>query len=455
MTAEIAIMNRSAIALAADSAVTVTQVGEDKDGNRIYRQKIYSNANKLFELVKGRPIGIMIYNNAELLDVPWETLIKLFREENRDCVADSVDAYFERFISFLSKNTDRFFPVEAQVEYFEAFMRAFVDQFLNTFSGHLQHMATERSIRLTKGIKRQTIESLLDRLLVGWQKVKRAPWSRDLPAAELNEIRRAILELMPDEAEGFLLLAKHKRQLRDAATLALLCATDPPSWTGLVVAGFGQGEPYPSLCHMKISGVVGNRLMILGQLKRSVDSESGAMIMPFAQSAEAQLFLTGVDPEVADAIGSFWSEVTTKLPHAISKIVSDTGASLTDAQEEAVNEALETFGGAIWDSFAEYMNRFHEDTRISPISAGARFMAKSDLAELSEALVNLATLRARVSIDRSETVGGATDVAVISPGDGFVWIKRKHYFDLSLNPFWAVRHGVEHVPCPQDSRGGY
>jgi hypothetical protein len=32
-----------------------------------------------------------------------------------------------------------------------------------------------------------------------------------------------------------------------------------------------------------------------------------------------------------------------------------------------------------------------------------------------------------------ETVGGPVDVAFISKGDGFVWIKRKHYFKPDLN----------------------
>jgi hypothetical protein len=34
----------------------------------------------------------------------------------------------------------------------------------------------------------------------------------------------------------------------------------------------------------------------------------------------------------------------------------------------------------------------------------------------------------------SETVGGPVDVALISKGDGFIWIKRKHYFKAELNP---------------------
>jgi len=34
----------------------------------------------------------------------------------------------------------------------------------------------------------------------------------------------------------------------------------------------------------------------------------------------------------------------------------------------------------------------------------------------------------------AETVGGPIDVAVISKGDGFIWINRKHYFARELNP---------------------
>jgi len=33
-------------------------------------------------------------------------------------------------------------------------------------------------------------------------------------------------------------------------------------------------------------------------------------------------------------------------------------------------------------------------------------------------------------VSRTETVAGPIDVAIISKGDGLIWIKRKHYFDL-------------------------
>ncbi len=54
---------------------------------------------------------------------------------------------------------------------------------------------------------------------------------------------------------------------------------------------------------------------------------------------------------------------------------------------------------------------------------------------MAEALVNITSLKRRVSVE-AETVGGPIDVAVISKGDGFIWIKRKHYFDAKENPYF-------------------
>ena len=57
------------------------------------------------------------------------------------------------------------------------------------------------------------------------------------------------------------------------------------------------------------------------------------------------------------------------------------------------------------------------------------------MASLAENLVNITSLRRTYAIDgNQQTVGGPTDVAILSKGDGFVWIKRKHYFSKDLNP---------------------
>jgi hypothetical protein len=69
MTAEVAVINRSAVALAADSAVTLS--GRDP---RSQVAKVFQNENKLFELSKTHAIALMIYNATSFFDVPWEVI---------------------------------------------------------------------------------------------------------------------------------------------------------------------------------------------------------------------------------------------------------------------------------------------------------------------------------------------------------------------------------------------
>ena len=93
MTAEVAIMNRSAIALAADSAMTFGPPGSEK---------IYP-VNKVFTLSKFHPVGIMIYNNADHMHVPFETIIKLYREDAWDKSEKHINDYAAKFLTFLSR----------------------------------------------------------------------------------------------------------------------------------------------------------------------------------------------------------------------------------------------------------------------------------------------------------------------------------------------------------------
>ena len=80
---------------------------------------------------------------------------------------------------------------------------------------------------------------------------------------------------------------------------------------------------------------------------------------------------------------------------------------------------------------AEYKNPLIEAITVLP---------KGELASMAEALVSLTAFKARMSADQRETVGGPIDVAVISKGDGFVWVKRKELFEATRDviPSWEA-----------------
>ena len=98
MTTEIAIMNKSAIALAADSAVTIQMTGP-----RGTSYKVFNSANKLFALSKYAPIGLMNYGNASMLGIPWETIVKMYRVYLGDREFQHLDGYCQDFFKFLDR----------------------------------------------------------------------------------------------------------------------------------------------------------------------------------------------------------------------------------------------------------------------------------------------------------------------------------------------------------------
>ena len=112
MTAEVAIINSGAVALAADSAITIGG------------QKIYKSAIKLFSLSKIAPVGIMIYGNASLMDVPWEILIKSYRRDLSGQTFDHLHDYAEDFIKYL-ENHPSAFPKEVQTEWLKRSVRGY------------------------------------------------------------------------------------------------------------------------------------------------------------------------------------------------------------------------------------------------------------------------------------------------------------------------------------------
>src|SRR5437660_8565967 len=118
MTAEVAVMNKMAVALAADSAVTVPHSGGFK---------IYNTVNKLFMLSKYQPVGIMIYGNAELMGVPWELIIKTYRKSLGDDTHPTVAKYAEHFLRFLEVQNN-FFPPAYQASYVNWAIRSTFEQ---------------------------------------------------------------------------------------------------------------------------------------------------------------------------------------------------------------------------------------------------------------------------------------------------------------------------------------
>ena len=114
MTAEIAVMNKSAVALAADSAATL-------ETQRVH--KIYM-VNKLFALSKYHSVGMMIYGKPQLLGVPWETVIEMYRRHLGTKNFGTLIEYSQDLISFIESAND-LFPEKVQKNFFQESLALF------------------------------------------------------------------------------------------------------------------------------------------------------------------------------------------------------------------------------------------------------------------------------------------------------------------------------------------
>lgn len=93
MSAGICVMNRNAIAMAADSAVTVGD-----------HAAIHNSANKLFSLSRIAPVGAIIYANATSMEIPVEIIVKQYKKSLGNKKFDTLLEYVEDFIRYLENN---------------------------------------------------------------------------------------------------------------------------------------------------------------------------------------------------------------------------------------------------------------------------------------------------------------------------------------------------------------
>ena len=110
MTSEVVVMNRMGIALAADSVASIYADGVQK--------KRHDSVAKLFTISDRHPVGIMTYNDASLLGVPWETIIKLFRRQLGQSSFPTLGEYGQKLVEFLMQKQN-LFPVDVERKYFE------------------------------------------------------------------------------------------------------------------------------------------------------------------------------------------------------------------------------------------------------------------------------------------------------------------------------------------------
>ena len=174
--------------------------------------------------------------------------------------------------------------------------------------------------------------------------------------------------------------------------------------------------------------------------------------MAFAQKEMVETFMEGIDPYYRQFLDGFLGELFGRIADRIASVVpSRDRRTRTEAGEK-----LRNFCTKLLADLKEQAGDYRREHHVDPIIEAVAFLPKDELAAMAESLVNLTSFKRRISLD-AETVGGPIDVAVISKGDGFIWIKRKHYFEPKLNPAFFANYYLGKEPIvpkgDQDAKG--
>ncbi len=417
MTAEIAILNKSAVALAADSAVTLSAGKKE--------EKIFDSADKLFELSHHNPIGIMIYNGMSFAETPLQSLIKQFRDE---CDAhETVDAAAKAFLEFLNvfgKSSPQS-VIDDNLRRISAFLvQQIVERVQKKFEDFIfsrkkpGDLKTEYTNILSEAISlyERIVKNIDKASFVGGKSVRFTSHENTL----IERIIKDNIKVATDEQVGRIVVVIKK--LLQSRWLS-------PGRTGIVIAGFGSGEIFPTLVSYEIDGMICRKLKHIQTNRVDIDRGGArAGVIPFAQKEMVERFLYGLDDTIEKDVTEFCKAT---VPSIRRQIVAS-----IDIDDEEARKTLEREAEAAEEAFLQGLREkaFAEIRKASQaeIEDMVEFMPKPELAKMAEALVNLTSIKRRVSRGM-ETVGGPIDVALISQSEGFVWVKRKHYFPAELN----------------------
>lgn len=411
MTSEVMIMNRQAVVLAADSAVTYGGGPEPV---------VTLEAEKILSL--GPNIALMVYSRGDVLGRSWSHIAHAFLREHGEADYETVQDAADAFFTFMDANR-RLFPEHEENEEFEALMRAAfltvlshakamkgypgggfdddADAFAAALELYLTHLVADEA-----GTERERLEVFAE-----------------LDRGRFVERYGAMLDaLIADSLGAF---GQEKAMRARLFDFAYMIATQPAflePYAGLVFAGFGSADMFPVYTHYYAS------ILVDGVMKRAHDEttrvgvEDGpnAFLRTFAQADMTHAFLRGVHPLMFDVMISLNLVTNEAAAEAALKEAGLGDEKIDSVLAKMRQDALPQLTG----EFVHAAQSISQEEFINPFIKVVAASGKRQLAETSKALVELNILKTDLHMAKTG-VGGEVDVAMVSRTGGLEWYAKK------------------------------
>lgn len=422
MTAEIGILNRQGVALAADSAVTISRNG---------KQKVLNSANKLFNLIKGYPIGLMLYNNGSFLGIPWDVIIDDYRRKyDRKKQFDTVFEYADDF--FKKLNDTKYFSNDAYNIKCFSNLNTLILEIIEKTTKDLSGKYPNRDI--TQEEARNSFNEHLNEYVAYLGNLDFCDRfnSDDLEIIIKNPNSKMIVQSCLTRNVVFGITEEIESKVSDINAM-LQCKNVFLDYSGIVISGYGESELFPSLYEFCVEGIINGKIKYKLVKQSQISSRQPSEIIPFAQQEMVQTILNGIDPNLNQVLTSNLSMFVEQLGGKAKDIFNCNDCRINDKQIEQIKkESTEELV-----KMMNFINKQSKEKYTDPVLNMVSSLPKDELASMAETLVNLTSFKRKITMD-AETVGGPIDVAIISKSEGFIWMKRKLYFSKELNSYYDL-----------------
>jgi len=373
MTAVLGVLNKHAVAIAADSAVTVQ--------NPLGR-KVLNSANKIFMLSKYHPIGIMLYSSASFMGVPWEIIVKLYREEIKDNSFSTVSDYANDFLVFL-KNKNYFSDNQTNLKYLGGIInRIFDDISKIALSSNGGSITDENKVSFIyyfvkkrdelKGIfsKLETCDNFVDYDLESFKAYSKETFDAIFDGYIFKNLKEFEL---PDD---------FRPALEETIYTIIKAKETALGYTGLIFVGYGEDEIYPSIIPINVSIVVENRLRYFFDKNKSdsITEQNTASICSFAQTDVIDTILTGIDPGLEEIFNRNFIDTIKKYNSLLSDVIRPDNPDLAKSIDDLDCELLA-------NEFRDLNQEIKRKHYIGPLVETVATLSKEDLAEMVESLI--------------------------------------------------------------------
>jgi hypothetical protein len=363
MTCEVLLMNRHAVAFAADSAITVVTGFSDRGEIKLHHQ---TGEKKIYDLSTKPPVAAMVFDVGELAGIPWSNLFANYRSNGGGGKA-SVAAHAADFLSFLARSCEGsskstggsfVFTLDQQRDSFGMFVNALVARFRELTIYH----ASAQNARSAGAID-AAMKEALDHLATEVQYESRSFRNYLVFEGETKKERKIIVQ-PTEQLLGF--VTKHhdaylsealriffdrkppsdsvKDSLREVLVHAISYDYIPPRAprSGLVAAGFGQPPVFPEFIQLEVAGVFGGAVKYREIGRGKTDQKNPSFVRSFAMDNLIQTFLTGMDRRVMPITFTAIYDTVNDLYDEIEGAVGHLSEQQSGALRQIINNAAGT-----------------------------------------------------------------------------------------------------------------